>query len=215
MIWVGARTFPALIAAFKSCGTGGGLKSGMGTITPSSTRCSYVFLINGSKLSKDVGTKAPASWRALFFAWADSESPPLFAPYRHNFDFYIVQNLQARIVAQNNKLLFGSNISWSSWSREEYENLQHDQIEPPIWIAVHMYRWPMQPLVLLPCPASKLLQESIHLDPQAHQVPPPFWSESSSLFTNMPNYPKYPNHFRIPRIPLISPNSQNHLVFRS
>ena len=45
------------------------------------TSFSNVSLIAFSKASYEVGTAAPASFSAWFFAWADSISPPLLAPW--------------------------------------------------------------------------------------------------------------------------------------
>jgi hypothetical protein len=44
------------------------------------TSFSNVSLIALSRASYEVGTIAPASLSASFLAWADSSSPPLFAP---------------------------------------------------------------------------------------------------------------------------------------
>lgn len=124
-MWVGARTFPLLIAELRSSGTVGGTKSLTGIITflstckhnpigwqipldcdinalernldpdqilngrrklqrgfRANTSESYVALTVASKPSKEVGTMAPASAKALFLACADSSSPPLLAPCR-------------------------------------------------------------------------------------------------------------------------------------
>lgn len=43
----------------------------------------HVSLIALSSASYEVGTTAPASLKALFFACADSNSPPLLAPCFH------------------------------------------------------------------------------------------------------------------------------------
>uniref|UniRef100_A0A0A9FTJ7 Secreted protein n=1 Tax=Arundo donax TaxID=35708 RepID=A0A0A9FTJ7_ARUDO len=64
IMWVGARTFPLLIAVLRSSGMGGGVISGTGEIFPSSTSFSNVSLIAFSRASYEVGTTAPASLRA-------------------------------------------------------------------------------------------------------------------------------------------------------
>lgn len=46
-MWVGARTFPLLIATFRSSGTVGGTVSLTGTMTFFATCKSYIFASNG------------------------------------------------------------------------------------------------------------------------------------------------------------------------
>lgn len=71
------HTFPAFLAASRSCGTALTSYSGWGWICPSSTSWSYVVLMMPSKPSKDSGTMAPAAFNAAFLSCRDEQPPHL------------------------------------------------------------------------------------------------------------------------------------------